>query len=96
MHKESAFRMAYLFVPGEQLSLIGMRRKSVDGVNFCAHGNFFPVDYDFFCTINDLSSKGRGGRISDKYDAAFLARNILLQMVSNPPARAHAGPGHYD
>lgn len=71
-----------------------MGRKTVEGMNFGAYRYLFPVDSDFFFTVDDMTSKRACNRETDKYYTALGTQNIMLQMVSYRSARAHAGAGH--
>src|SRR5690606_29434366 len=82
--------------PGQQFLLISMGGKAADRVDIRPDLDFLPENPDHFLTVNDPPAKGAFRRKADKDDAGFPAPDIVLEMVADPAAGAHAGTGDDD
>ena len=68
MDQEGAFRLTESFVPSQQLRLIGMGGKAIDGMNLRPHRDLLSVDLYRFGTIDDTPGKGANGGEADEHD----------------------------
>src|SRR5450759_5042454 len=65
-------------------------RKTVYGVDVSADRNFFAINPNFLCAINDLSRKRPLCSKPHEYDAGLLMRKIVFEMVLYSASCAHA------
>ena len=83
-------------MPLQQLALVGMGGKAVDGVNGRAHRHILAEQPDMRCAIDDPPS-GRALRcVADKDNRGVRVGKIVPQMMADASARRHAGTRHDD
>jgi hypothetical protein len=87
--KERAFRTC-LLLPSQQLGLVGMAGEAIDGVDASLNRNILPKNVDLLGAVDDAARKRPNGCIADENDARLFPAEIVLEVVANTAARAHA------
>src|SRR4030065_211666 len=82
-----------LAVPIEQTRLSGMSRQTADGVDMRGHADGFAPEPDGLCAVHDLASERRTRLKAGKNDVALFAPEIVLEVMADAPAVAHAAAG---
>jgi hypothetical protein len=72
MHKKRRLASPDVRSPCEELPLVGVSRKPVDGVDCAADRDIFAEQVDMFGTIDDLPCNRPGSRESDKDNCRFF------------------------
>ena len=92
VHQERCSWLPGMPVPGEQVIMIGVGGKPVQGMYLCANLDFL-AEYAYpFRSLDDSSTKRVRRGKPDKDDTALLAPEIMFQMMTDASARAHSGP----
>ena len=85
MYKKRRLASADARAPCEEFPLVGVSRKSVDGVDRAADRNIFAKQLDMFGTIDDLPRNRPGSRESDEDDRRFFAPQITVMQCPFDP-----------
>ena len=93
VNKERTFRSG-LRLPSKQLCLVGMRRKTVDGVDASPNRYILSQNVHLLGAVDDTTRCSPGGCVGDKHDARIVATKILLEMVEDATPGSHARTGH--
>src|ERR1700761_2298884 len=89
MDEEGAVRTG-LSLPSQQISLVGMSRKAVDGVNARFDRDLFAKNSHLLGTINNATRESPAGCVANKHDGRLFPAQIVLQVMANTSAGAHA------
>src|SRR5205085_1334735 len=87
---------ACLFLPSQQLRLVGMGGKTIDGIDASPNRNLLTDNVHLLGAVDDTARESPNGCVSDEHDARFLATEIVQEVVAHTAARAHARTGHND
>src|SRR5580704_13195421 len=93
--KERMF-CASLLLPSQQLRLVGMGGKAIDGVDASPNRNVFAEDIHVLGAVDNLACKSPNGCVADEHDARILPTEIVLEVVAHAATGAHARAGHDD
>src|SRR5579859_6820884 len=75
VNKERTF-CAGLLLPSQQLRLVGVGRKAIDGVDASPNRNIFAEDVHLRGAVDNLACKSPNGGIADEHDARILPTKI--------------------
>ncbi len=97
MRKEQAARdRRAVFDPAEQIVLVGMRRIGVDSPDLRANRDVFARQADARGTVENDAPERAFGLIADKEDRRLAPGEIMLEMMADTAAFAHARRGKND
>ena len=92
-YKERLGTGGHSAIPSHKLLLVRMGGEALHIVNFSADADGLTHNLHFFRTINNLSAQGALSLEAGENYAAFLAPQIVLQMVQNTACVGHAAGG---
>src|SRR3989344_8078214 len=93
VHQRHGGTFLELAVPIEQTRLSGMSRQTADGVDVRGHANGFAPELHAGCAVHDLASERATRLKAGKNDVALFAPEIVLEVMADAPAVAHAAAG---
>src|SRR5690606_8174962 len=82
--------------PVDKFLLIGMRRQSSDRMYLCAHLDRLTPDLDAARSVDDGATGGTLRLEADDHQVSVRFPRMMLEMVTDPPTRAHSGTGDND
>jgi hypothetical protein len=95
VNKERTFRSS-LFLPSQQLRLVGVGREPIDGVDASPNWNILAQNVHLLGAVDDAARERPNSCVANKHDARVLATDIVLNVVEHAAAGAHARTGHND
>src|SRR5437016_2674792 len=87
---------AGLLLPSQQIGLISVGRKSVDGVDASSYRDLLPENIYLLGAIDDLTGEGATGRVANKHHGRLGPPKIVLKVVTHATAGTHSRAGHND
>ncbi len=96
VNKKCSLAPSNVAVPGEQLPLIGVSRKSINGVDRAADWNILIEESHIVGSVDDLPRESAQSGKTDEDDCRFLSPQVLPQVVADPASCAHARTCHND
>ena len=96
MNEIGDFGVAGLFVPGEQIFLVGMGGEAADGIDGGIDADFFAEDLDDSGAVDDPPRQRASRGVADEHHAAAPVPQVVFEVMPHPPAGAHAGASHDD
>jgi hypothetical protein len=82
--------------PVEEVVLISVRREPADRMYICSNSDFFSKDPHAIGPVDQASAEGPLGLIPDDDQAGTYAPQVVLEVVEDPTACHHTGPGDDD
>lgn len=76
--------------PVEEVGLACVGAESAERVDFGADSDGFAVDFHLGCAFDEESAEGSMALIADDEDVGFGAPEVLLEVVEDTAAGAHA------
>lgn len=66
--------------PLYESALVGMGRKTIDGMDFGFDDNLFTVDFDFFGAVHDFAPQSTFYLIADEDQRIFFIPETMLEV----------------
>lgn len=82
--------------PIEEFGLARVGREAANGVDLGADGDGFAEDADHGCAFDEFAAEGAVGLVADDDDVDALAPEVVLEVVKDAAAGAHARAGDHD
>ena len=83
-------------IPVQQTRLAGVGRQTANGVNPRGHADVFVPELYGFGAVHDLAPEGAARLEAGEDHVTLLAPEIVLEVMPDTPAVAHAAAGDDD